>query len=210
MAATPYTGHSLKLERVRYVIGHQVLLQSVSTVLTNGEMLRISGDNGSGKSTLLRVLTGLIKADGGRIYWDDTPIGQSDSYHGCLCFIGHRDGIKLDRTVEENVRYYQHLRGGAERDIHQLMFDLDLLDHADLQARYLSFGQKRRLALIRLMLSDAVLWVLDEPFTGIDANGRESLQTLFHAHLQSGGMIVLTHHGDGRELFSEHEKRILL
>ena len=176
--------------------GDKVLLNDVNFSLAPKQLLRIIGANGSGKTSLLRVIAGLSEPDAGEIKWHGYNIKGSESYSQNLGYIGHRDGIKTSLTAIENLYFYQRLHQANDDDaINQVLHKLRLLDHADITSGLLSFGQRRRLAFARLLLTPQLLWLLDEPFTGIDVDGRALIESLCIEHLNNSGMIIMTHHG---------------
>lgn len=189
------TNPNLTLKDIAKSINQKRLFTKLNVSLEAGQALRISGSNGSGKSTLLSILSGLTDADKGTVLWQGEPINSSTRYQADCCYIGHRNAIKAQLNTSENISFYQKLFRLPKRDINHLLLQLGLLEHADTLVKHLSFGQQRRLALSRLLLSKAKLWLLDEPYTGIDDEGRLFVDNLCLQHLQSGGLLVLSHHG---------------
>jgi heme exporter protein A len=186
----------LVLNSITGVVANKTLFEGVSAQVNSGQLLRISGDNGAGKSTLLRMIVGLLEIEAGEIRWNEQPIDDSDFFQADLSYVGHKDGLKGERTAVENLAFYQQLYQKYEQNLDQLLFDFNLLEQAEILAKHLSFGQRRRLALLRLALSQRPLWIVDEPFTGVDVNARKLIEGLFSNHLEAGGIIVMTHHGD--------------
>ena len=158
-----------------------------------GEALLVKGGNGAGKTTLLRVLAGLLTATAG----DVQALGKSvDSGHlarGCA-FLGHLPGHKGELTALENLDYSAALLG-ANRDPGTVLAEVGLAGHEDHLARRLSAGQNKRLALARLRLSPAKLWLLDEPYANLDLDGIALVNRLIAKHLEEGGGALLTTHG---------------
>lgn len=192
----PTNVNRLVLNGVTGAVANNVLFEDIRSQVSSGQLLRISGDNGAGKSTLLKMIVGLLEIEAGDIRWNDQPIDDSDSFQADLSYVGHKDGLKGERTAIENLAFYQQLYQQYEQNLDQLLFDFNLLQQAEILAKHLSFGQRRRLALLRLAISNRSLWVVDEPFTGIDVNARVLIEGLFTRHLDAGGIIVMTHHGD--------------
>jgi heme exporter protein A len=186
----------LVLNSITGAVANKTLFEGVIAQVSSGQLLRISGDNGAGKSTLLRMIVGLLEIEAGEIRWNDQPIDDSDFFQADLSYVGHKDGLKGERTAIENLAFYQQLYQKYEQNLDQLLFDFNLLEQAEILAKHLSFGQRRRLALLRLALSQRSLWIVDEPFTGVDVNARKLIENLFTSHLEAGGIIVMTHHGD--------------
>jgi heme exporter protein A len=177
--------------------GDRTLLAGLSFQVASGQLLQIEGANGSGKTTLLRTLCGLFEATAGEIAW----CGQSTrtdpaNYHAQLSYIGHLPGIKLELSPQENLAFSQGLRGlqPTHRDILGALDAIGLFGFEETPCRQLSAGQRRRVALARLLLEKSLLWILDEPFTALDRAGNERLSELLVTHLQQGGLVVLTSH----------------
>lgn len=176
--------------------GDRVLFERVCFAVGNGEVFHIEGANGSGKTTLLRILCGLTSATSGELRWRGRAItpGRRD-YHREIQFVGHAAGIKLELTPLENLRFSSALSHPAnDADIEQVLGAFGLARVVDLATRRLSAGQRRRVALARLELSRASLWILDEPLTALDSIGIELLNRTLEAHCASGGAVVLASH----------------
>jgi heme exporter protein A len=186
---------ALDLECTR---GERVLFSGLGLRVEPGTLLRVAGPNGTGKTSLLRMLCGLLQPTHGEIRWRGNPIRKlREEYWGALAYVGHLNGVKDDLTAAENLRTSAGIAGLAA-DAGALQRALDAVGLAgfeDSLARFLSQGQKRRVALARLFLSGGVpLWILDEPFTALDARGVATLSALVARHLAGGGIVVLTTH----------------
>ncbi len=166
--------------------GDRLVLDHVDVRVPAGGALLLLGPNGAGKSTLLRALAGLKRLDAGRIRFD----GEED-YAGRIAYLGHLDGIKPGLTAAENLAFAARMSGG---DVAESLAALALTKLAALPARMLSAGQKRRLALARLVVSRAPLWLLDEPTLGVDAASVDAFGTLLAAHRAGGGVVVAATH----------------
>ncbi len=178
----------------------RVLFNNLELVAHSGQCLHVIGANGSGKSSLLRILCGLLTADQGSVAWNDKPIENNINYLEELAYIGHKDALKNELTAVENLLFYQHCDSQPDDDlIDDYLERLGILACADLLAQQLSFGQRRRLAFARLQIKHYPVWILDEPFTGIDHAGRELIEALCLGHCQQGGIIILTNHQSLRE-----------
>ena len=178
--------------------GGRVLFERLSFRLGTGEFLRVSGANGSGKTSLLRVLCGLLTPSRGCVRWKGEPVAAlREEYARQLVYLGHAPAVKGDLTAEENLSMACTLAGvAASRDAVKSALARFALPH-DVPVRRLSQGQRRRAALARLALSGAVpLWLLDEPFAALDAEGIERLGALLSGHAEKGGAIVFTTHQD--------------
>ena len=182
----------LRAEGLTAVRGERLVLRDVSFSVPRGGAVILSGRNGSGKSTLLRLLAGLARPDAGRLLWNDADALRDRAEHGGrVALLGHQDALKPGLTAAENLAFAARLSG---RSVAAALADLGLEDLAGLPARMLSAGQKRRLALARVSLSAAVLWLLDEPTLGLDDPAVERLASLLARHRGGGGMIVAATH----------------
>jgi heme exporter protein A len=176
--------------------GHN-LFHGISFKLQAGQWLHISGDNGSGKTSLLRQLTGLSPPDSGQIVWRDHPIVQNAThYHAELLYLGHHNGAKDELTALENLIFTGRLSGQpiSRQQTEVALQTLGLGQRMHLPYRLLSTGQKRRVMLARLWTQEAMLWVLDEPFTALDSYAIDLLAQHLENHLRLGGMAVITSH----------------
>lgn len=174
----------LRAEAVSAFRGERLVLRGVSLHVPRGGALLLLGANGSGKSTLLRVLADLKRPDAGQVLWDGAEPEAPAAY------LGHGDAVKPGLTTAENLRFAAHAGGS----IPDALAAMDLAPLADLPARMLSAGQKRRLALARLVLSQAMLWLLDEPTVGLDTASVERLGGVLARHRAAGGVVVTATH----------------
>ena len=198
-AASPPTYSSCMLEarHLDCVRGERLLFKALSFRLTEGELLNLQGKNGSGKTSLLRMLCGLLPPAAGEICWKDQSITRlGEDYRRELCFLGHHNAIKEELTPLENLKASAQLADAALDEDRALdaLETLGLAGREDLACRYLSQGQKRRVALARLVNERKALWLLDEPFVALDAAAVELVAGIIGAHLQRGGLAVLTTH----------------
>lgn len=191
---------SLSLEAVdlQCTRGERTLFNGLGFTLRAGTLLRVAGANGSGKTSLLRIACGLLEPTGGEVLWAGENIRRlQEEFWRQLVYIGHANAIKDDLTAAENLRVACTLAGvHVQREqIGDALRRLGLAGCEDLPARVLSRGQQRRTALARLVLSEtAPLWVLDEPFTALDATATDCVQDLIAAHVSRGGAVVYTTH----------------
>jgi len=165
--------------------------------LDAGQWLYVTGANGVGKTSLLRMVCGLASVEEGHILWNGTPIQkQFDAYHQDLCYLGHLNALQESMTVDENLRFTSALGGLAPNALQrrEVLSRFGLRGRNAQLVRHLSQGQKRRVALSRLALSPARLWVLDEPYVAMDEAGVQMLADLIAEHLAQGGLTVLTSH----------------
>jgi heme exporter protein A len=165
--------------------GPKVLLEDVSFSVTAGDLIWITGTNGSGKTSLLKCLAGLLRPNKGNI------ISHGDQ--SSIAYLGHNDGHKTNLTVRENLEFWHSIYGQTP-DLEEILKRVGIWDIRDLLAKNLSAGQSRRVALARLLLKDATLWLLDEPAAPMDAKGRDLIAGLIKSHLLSGGSALIATH----------------
>lgn len=181
------TAKNLACER-----GGRRVFEGLAFDVSGGEALVITGHNGAGKSTLLRTLAGFLPLASGEIsldgFGDDTILSE------CAHYLGHQDAIKPQLTLRENLDFWSAMLTGDKRTAIDALARLALDDLADLPARFLSAGQRRRLALARLLVVQRPVWLLDEPTTAIDSASEARLSQLMADHLASGGLVIAATH----------------
>lgn len=187
----------LCIDRVHVWRGDRHVLKGVSLTLAARELLHITGPNGTGKTTLLRVASGLLRPEQGQVAWLGRPIASARAeYHSALAYAPHEPALKGDLTPLENLGFMIGLKRrvqAAELKAHLVRTGVG--ECADLPVRVLSAGQRRRVAMARVLASRAPLWLLDEPFTNLDRAGSELLSVLLAEHVNAGGMaLVVAHH----------------
>lgn len=191
------TTPSLSFSKLGCIKGGRQLFNNVDCRLESGQWLYVAGANGVGKTSLLRMVCGLAPIESGDILWNDTPIHtQRDAYRQDLCYLGHLNALQESMTVDENLAFMTAL-GGIAADgaqTREVLARFGLRGRGKQLVRHLSQGQKRRVALSRLVLSPARLWVLDEPYVAMDEAGIALLADLIADHLAAGGLAVLTSH----------------
>jgi heme exporter protein A len=176
----------LRGEELAAIRGEKLVFSAVSFTVPAGGALLLVGPNGSGKSTLLRLLAGLKRADAGRVLWDGADVALDPAAHAArLAYVGHQDAVKPGLTVGENL--LPHRTGAALEAV-------GLAALADVPARMLSAGQRRRLALARLVCRPTALWLLDEPTLGLDTASVERFGAMLAAHRAQGGVVVAATH----------------
>lgn len=172
--------------------GERAVFAGLSFTLDPGSAMLLTGPNGAGKSSLLRLVAGLLPPAEGQLLWEgEDALADRAGHARRLRYLGHGDALKPALTARENLDFYARLWGG---EAEPALAALGLSTLADLPARVLSSGQKRRLALARLALAPASLWLLDEPTVGLDAASVERLGGLFAAHRDRGGIILAATH----------------
>lgn len=173
------------------VRGGRSVFVGLSFALGDGDLLAVTGPNGSGKSTLLRIVADLLKPSAGAISVEPAAeAGIGTAVH----YLGHLDCLKPSLTVADNLAFWAHLWGGGPSA--PALDAVGLAHAADLPAGVLSAGQKRRVALARLLLVRRPIWLLDEPATALDAAAEATLGRLIAAHLATGGMAMVATHRD--------------
>lgn len=176
--------------------GDRTLFRELSFRLQPGELLHVTGRNGSGKTTLLRTLCGLTRPLDGAIRWNGADArALGDEYRAQIAYVGHLNGIHGDLTPPENLHRCAELVGGADGSRVTAALERVALDeYHDFPAKILSQGQKRRLALARLLVLDRPLWVLDEPLSALDVDSVGVMTNILAERLRRGGMVILTSH----------------
>lgn len=188
----PPSLNAIGLECIR---DDRTLFSQLDFTLRPGEVLLLEGRNGSGKTSLLRILCGIRLPDEGSINWNGADIGRlGPDYHQHMAYVGHRDGNKLDLTPFENLAMARALGKANDMPLEAALEKVDLQGFEDVPTRNLSAGQQRRLALARLLVTDTVLWILDEPFTSLDVDGIRIVESLLDRHTAQGGMLAVTSH----------------
>jgi heme exporter protein A len=173
----------------------RVLFEGLTFELVSGQVLLLEGKNGSGKTSLLRILCGFREPDAGQVFWCGDAINGSQ-YYADMAYVGHLDGVKKELTVLENLKVSLALGRSGQYSIQQALTKVHLVDYDDVLVQALSAGQKRRLSLARLLITQNIVWILDEPFTSLDKQGIALIESLMSEHCANGGMIILTSHHD--------------
>ena len=187
----------LQINNLACIRDDRVLFEHLNLSLAAGQMLLVEGRNGSGKTSLLRILTGLKLADEGEILWKGNSIEKmAAEYYEQVSYVGHHDGVKRELTCLENLRLVQAMGKPTDIDLDEALDQVNLYRYGDTLMGSLSAGQKRRLALARLIVNESVLWILDEPFTSLDKSSMAKFEAMFEKHLSQQGVIIMTSHHD--------------
>jgi len=187
----------LSVSDLSCVRGDQTLFSGVSFDLNAGQWLHLEGSNGSGKTSLLRIVTGFTPPAHGQVCWKGRPLAETpEAFHADLLYLGHALALKDELSALENLEADAAIAGRSfvQADALAALQRLGLRGRTRLPVRVLSQGQKRRVALARLMLQAAPLWVLDEPFVALDAQAQALVADAISGHVQRGGMALFTSH----------------
>lgn len=186
---------SLTAEKLACVRGERVLFEGLSFRLAAGQALAVEGANGAGKTSLLRLIAGFLSPRVGRILLRTGSGESNDSEErGKFCgWLGHQDGLKPQLTVSEQLLFFAHLYR-ATGGIDAVLEEVGLKRQKDFPCRFLSAGQRRRLALARLVLSARPLWLLDEPYAALDKDGQALMARTMARHCSGGGLLIAAMH----------------
>lgn len=185
---------SLELKDLACWRNEQVLFSGVNLSLSPKSVLFLQGENGSGKTSLLRILCGFRFPDEGEVRWGDELTSSMPEYFENISYVGHKNGIKDELTVEENLNLMRSMATASDIKTENVLKQIGLFKRADVLARQLSAGQKRKLALARLMMTENSFWILDEPFTSLDKASVGFFELLIKKHIARGGTLILTSH----------------
>lgn len=183
---------TLTIENAAIRRGGRLLFEGVSLALEAGQACALTGPNGSGKTSLLRAVAGLVRLEGGAIRFG--AVDPAEARGGGLHFVGHADGLKPSRTAVEELAFWSRWCGGTDEAARHAAESLELGPLLSLEVRRLSAGQRRRLAMARLLAAPRALWLLDEPLSPLDARWREAFGGLMRRHLDGGGLILAAVH----------------
>ena len=193
MAVADGFSHSFQARGLAGARGERWLFEGLDLDLAPGETLVVTGPNGTGKTTLLRILAGLLAAEEGEVSWRPLPDEERQRLH----YLGHQNSVKSALTVVQNLGFWQRLAGRPDAEALQRATSAFALEELlDLPARVLSAGQRRRLALARLVAVPAPLWLLDEPTSALDAASADAFAAAVTDHRAVGGMAIIATHQD--------------
>jgi len=189
----------LEARSLECVRDDRLLFSDLSFTVADAEVLQIEGSNGSGKTSLLRIICGLRQAEAGDVLWrGKSATANREDYYENMVYIGHLPCIKGDLTVLENVRSLLDTRSLSlsNADIEDVLAKVGLVTYEDVPGKALSSGQRRRILLAFIQLSQAKLWILDEPLTALDVQGVALMESMILEHREAGGSVIFTtHHG---------------
>jgi heme exporter protein A len=180
-------------ENITCVRGERAVFKNMSFSLPKGGFLLLKGANGSGKTSLIKILAGLHTPEAGQVLWKGVPISKSADFRTELTYIGHKNAVKLECTVEENLRFWaDHWNTHTMLEPAMRYFGLDA--RRDVPAHQLSSGWQRRVALSRLLLSPSSIWLLDEPTNFLDAEAVELVGSLIETRVNHDGIVLVASH----------------
>lgn len=197
MTASPVSSPVLEVENLAAARGLRILFEGLSFRLSAGESLELRGHNGSGKSTLLRILAGLTRPHAGEVRYSGA--GQDQNEGAERHYLGHLDAVKPSETAAEQAAFWARYFGREPSLAKDAMKRVGLTGREQVPGRGLSAGQKRRLALVRLLIEPRPIWLLDEPTAALDIEGRGLVGQLVAEHRARGGMVIAAIHGEGFE-----------
>ena len=189
----------LEVKNLTCVRGTRRLFRDLNFSMVSGELVELRGPNGSGKTSLLRILCGLATPAAGEVRWQNKNIRSlGEEYNSAVAYLGHQNAVKDELSAMENLRISSAVFGNSliESEARAILARVGLSQQTNLPARALSAGQRRRLALTRLLTANATLWILDEVLTSLDDTAINLSRQFIGEHLQNGGMAIVATHQD--------------
>lgn len=185
----------LVAEQLTCVKSDRVLFSQLNLTVQPGQILHLQGPNGAGKTSLLRILIGLSQPQSGRVLLAQLPMDEHPAIESQTLYIGHKTGLNQNLSALENLQFWGKLQGiNPVPDLYPILQTLGLVGLEDIPVAHLSAGQQRRVALAKLWLKKAPLWVLDEPFTALDVEAIELIEQKMQSHVSQDGAVILTSH----------------
>ncbi len=186
----------LEVNNIECVKGYEALFSGFNLRIKPAQIVQISGENGVGKTSLLRIISGLSYPAQGDVLWEGESIyKQPTPFQIQLAYLGHLNALKSGLTALENLKMQQSMLSVANRfSPEDALSQTGLNGYEHITTYQLSAGQKRRVAIARLLLSSAKLWILDEPITALDKAGAKVFESMIEKHIQQGGMAIVTSH----------------
>ena len=178
--------HILNLKGISVEKNDVCILEDINLEIKQGDFLNIYGSNGAGKTTLLKLLSGLTEPTAGEIKFNN------DDFMDKVFILGHKNGIKLNLTVLENLQFISNNQD--IKKIKSIIEKYELTSKMNILTKYLSHGQQKRVALMKAMINDYDIWLLDEPYSGLDQAGEEILDEILINHIKNSGAVVITNH----------------
>ncbi|MBT3457792.1 MAG: cytochrome c biogenesis heme-transporting ATPase CcmA [Thiotrichales bacterium] len=186
----------LKINNLSCQRGYNLLFENLSFELNSGEVLKISGPNGSGKTSLMKILAGLNSFETGSIEYDNIKI-NSEKYNLDFLYLGHLAALSPELSCLENLKYTAHLgNNNLNPDFSDALTKVGLEKFENELVGKLSAGQKKRIALSLLFITQSKVWLLDEPFSALDSQAIKIIESRIEEHCNSGGLCILTTHQD--------------
>lgn len=189
------TDQGLKGAQLACVRGERLVFEGLDFALAPGGALTLTGPNGSGKTSCLRLIAGLLRPAAGSLEWRGRPVADDpEAFHAALHYVGHLDAVKPLLTVAEDLGFWAGMGGAGPGGVRPALDSFGLGPLADVPARFLSAGQRRRLALARLLAAPVALWLLDEPTVSLDEESTAALTGAIAAHRAGGGLVIAATH----------------
>ena len=188
--------HNIEVTGISCTKGDNELFSDFNFSFISGNNYHITGENGSGKTSFLKILSGLAQIENGSILWNKKNIeDHPESYRQNLLYIGHKNAVKGELTVLENLVFFSKLQGTNDTiDLLDIIDKCELSGYENISCKYLSLGQTRRVAIAKLFIGNAKIWLLDEPINGLDVNGIEVFCNRVNHHTSEGGITIFTSH----------------
>lgn len=196
---------NLNVKNLSLTRGGRELFTNLNFIVKPGDLLLIQGENGSGKTSLLKVIAGLIEPDNGSLFWSNKNIiSQRQSFHKNIAWLSHNPGFKGDLTILENIKFESSLRKMSMEKLEDSLKHFQLTEFSKIPFRFLSVGQQKRAAIVRMCLINVKLWLMDEPLSNLDATGQSLVIDLINNHTKKSGLCVLaSHHAISHDLISK-------
>jgi heme exporter protein A len=186
---------NFQVDDISYSIDDRIIFAPVSFKLQAGDLLQVVGKNGAGKTSLLRTLVGLAQPSGGTISWlGKAPNEDPLSFQQALFYLGHQTGLKKDLTVIENILFDVRFIGTDKKKAEAALKNMELFSFRDKLTGTLSRGQQQKVILVKMLLTQAPLLILDEPFTALDTDAMDYVQDLLRKKLEGQHMVIMTSH----------------
>lgn len=187
----------LTVDNLSFYKNHKKIFSNLGFSVAPQSVLIITGKNGSGKTTLLKILAGITKQTSGKLFWSDIDVEEiRDQFNGDLQFLGHKNFLKPELTVLENLQFYAKLQD-TEILLPSALKFFNLEEIADKKTKTLSAGWQKRVMLAKLLCCPATIWLLDEPTSNLDKAGKEKLKGLIETKVnEGGGLVIITSHDE--------------